>query len=201
MTSAKSDWPKILPQSRPSLIQKHGGKEKYISEENAPLSYSITSDSTSSSTSKPVTWNRNDESSPKVSSPMFASPKWSYGSIQGLNCADRQSVASLFDADDYTPPTPPHTTISHDENDEGIYLSWTQHMLKLRGFSASTADDSDTDSTNSSLTDDEEASSMPITPPYLPHNQPLSDYKSSASTDIKETKGWLNMPFCGLCLM
>lgn len=117
---------------------------------------------------------------------------------------DRQSIASLFDADDYTPPTPPHTTISHDENDEGIYLSWTQHMLKSSKISPSAVDDSDsdTDSTNSSLTDDEESSpSMPITPPYLPLERPYSDPESPVDTDTKETKSWLMMPFCGLCLI
>ncbi|KAG2183520.1 hypothetical protein INT43_006526 [Umbelopsis isabellina] len=134
---------------------------------------------------------------------MFTATKWSYGSIQGLNCADRQSVASLFDADDYTPPTPPHTTISHDENDDGIYLSWTQHMLKSSRISPSAADDSDsdTDSTNSSLTDDEEATSMPITPPYLPLERPYSDPENTVNTDTKESKSWLMVPFCGLCLM
>ncbi|KAI9494318.1 hypothetical protein BDB00DRAFT_818700 [Zychaea mexicana] len=32
------------------------------------------------------------------------------------------------------PPTPPHTTVSPNDNDEGLYLLWTHQLLRERGF-------------------------------------------------------------------
>jgi hypothetical protein len=124
-----------------------------------------------------------------------------------LSEIDRQSVASILD-DDYTPPTPPHTTITPNENDEGIYLSWTQHMLRQQGFRPSSYNNdhgdsgSDSDSTNSSLTDDEE-DSLPITPPHFSTSRSFPRQKSISNLKAKEeeTKGWLTVPFCGFCFM
>ena len=101
---------------------------------------------------------------------------------------DRQSLRSLVDDDQYTPPTPPHTTITPNDNDEGIYLLWTQHMLRQKGFRPSSYnlndDDSDSDSTNSSLTDgdledDPPLPSMPLHLPALPDPQ----YPNRPQTD------------------
>jgi hypothetical protein len=119
---------------------------------------------------------------------------------------DRQSIASLLDDDQYTPPTPPHTTITPNDNDQGIYLLWTQHMLRQKGFRPSSYqindDDSDSDSTNSSLTDGEDDDRpLPITPPY-PTTYPRQE--TTQDIAVKEevvVKGWLAVPFCGFCFM
>lgn len=120
---------------------------------------------------------------------------------------DRQSVASLLDDDNYTPPTPPHTTITPNDNDGGIYLSWTQHMLRQQGFRPSSynpneVSESDSDSTNSSLTDDED--SLTITPPHLPTSRSVPSREAICNIDIKKDendKGWLAVAFCGFCFL
>jgi hypothetical protein len=119
---------------------------------------------------------------------------------------DRQSVRSLVDDDQYTPPTPPHTTITPNDNDEGIYLLWTQHMLRQKGFRPSSYnlndDDSDSDSTNSSLTDDDVEDDRPL-PTMLSYH--VIPYSQKVTPDIiakeEEVKGWMGVSFCGFCFM
>lgn len=86
------------------------------------------------------------------------------------------------------PPTPPHTTVSPNDNDEGLYLLWTHQLLRERGYkpascrkynddfadsdlthvASSAAEDyasDDTQSTDSSLTDDNnDLAERPFTP-------------------------------------
>ncbi|KAI8581692.1 hypothetical protein K450DRAFT_230745 [Umbelopsis ramanniana AG] len=199
----------IMPQPHISSIQniRNEGKVKnaYISEKLMARSNSIASNSSSNSAhSKPISPSLEYKASPRDNAPMFPSSKLSYGSIPGAAASDRQSVGSLVEDDQYTPPTPPHTTIAPNDNDEGIYLLWTQHMLRQKGFRPSSYnlndDDSDSDSTNSSLTDDdvEDDRPLPTMPSY--HTIPPSQ---EATPDIvaKEVNGWMVVPFCGFCFM
>jgi hypothetical protein len=110
--------------------------------------------------------------------------------------------------DQYTPPTPPHTTITPNDNDEGIYLLWTQHMLRQKGFRPSSYnlndEDSDSDSTNSSLTDsDVEDDDPPL--PSMPSSYNAIPPSQVVTPDIvvkeEEVKGWMVIPFCGFCFM
>ncbi|KAI9285185.1 hypothetical protein BC943DRAFT_50653 [Umbelopsis sp. AD052] len=197
--------------SQISSIQtmKNEGKVKnaYISEKLMARSNSIASDSSSSSThSKLISPSLEAKASPR--DPIFPSSKLSYGSIPGVAASDRQSVGSLVDDDQYTPPTPPHTTITPNDNDEGIYLLWTQHMLRQKGFRPSSYnindDDSDSDSTNSSLTDDDDVVEDDRPFPTMPSYQAIPPSQNSTPDIVvkeEEVKGWLVVPFCGFCFM
>lgn len=60
---------------------------------------------------------------------------------------------------DSAPPTPPHTTISPNDDDEGLYLLWTHQMLRERGFRPSSCrTDSYHDQDNDIDEEDDESS-------------------------------------------
>lgn len=80
-------------------------------------------------------------------------------------------------------------------------------MLRQKGFRPSSYnlnnDDSDSDSTNSSLTDSDVEDDRPL--PTMP-----SSYKAIPSSQVvtpdgvvkeEEVKGWMVVPFCGFCFM
>ncbi|CAO3694713.1 unnamed protein product [Umbelopsis ramanniana] len=210
--AATTPYVSIRPQSRISSIQniKNEAKAKnaYISEKLMAQSYSITSDSSSGSAhSKPITPSLEAKTSPRENAPILPSSRLSYGSIPGVAASDRQSLASLVDDDQYTPPTPPHTTITPNDNDEGIYLLWTQHMLRQKGFRPSSYnlndDDSDSDSTNSSLTDGDLEDDPPLPSMSSSYNAIPSSQVVTPDIVVKEeeVKGWMVVPFCGFCFM
>ncbi|KAI8099139.1 uncharacterized protein BX664DRAFT_320493 [Halteromyces radiatus] len=76
---------------------------------------------------------------------------------------------------DEAPPTPPHTTISPNDDDEGLYLLWTHQLLREQGFRPSrsycqnTEDDDDESSQSESI-----LSNHAINPPFKPMNNPFS---------------------------
>lgn len=43
------------------------------------------------------------------------------------------------------PATPPHTTVSPNDNDEGLYLLWTHQLLRERGYEPGRLGDDDDD--------------------------------------------------------
>ena len=77
--------------------------------------------------------------------------------IQGISLirhVDTASIASSVNSDasfktaDYffsMPATPPHTTVSPNDNDEGLYLLWTHQLLRERGYEPGRLDDDDDD--------------------------------------------------------
>lgn len=67
---------------------------------------------------------------------------------------DTASIASSVNSDasfktaDYffsMPATPPHTTVSPNDNDEGLYLLWTHQLLRERGYEPERLIDDDDD--------------------------------------------------------
>ncbi|KAI8139424.1 hypothetical protein BJV82DRAFT_627199 [Fennellomyces sp. T-0311] len=97
------------------------------------------------------------------------------------------------------PPTPPHTTVSPNDNDEGLYLLWTHQLLRERGFKPSSFrlqdeglgalpaesvtehdyDSDDSRSTDSSLTEgDDNESSLLLTSPDIDHGSRVRMYSS-----------------------
>ncbi|ORZ04276.1 hypothetical protein BCR42DRAFT_429383 [Absidia repens] len=98
-------------------------------------------------------------------------PKF-YGSFSLLQKPFSDDSLSLDEA----PPTPPHTTINPNDDDEGLYLLWTHQLLREHGLrpascrtnsyqdddkyqnngNASDDDDDDDDDEDSSQSEDEE---------------------------------------------
>ncbi|KAI7871181.1 hypothetical protein BDF14DRAFT_1993334 [Spinellus fusiger] len=63
-----------------------------------------------------------------------------------------------YGPEDSTPPTPNYTTVSPNDEDEGLYLLWTHQLLRERGFRPTSCrnstlhEDDDLESDDSSLT-------------------------------------------------
>ncbi|SAM00521.1 hypothetical protein [Absidia glauca] len=109
-----------------------------------------------------------------------------YGSFMSMPLSD--DTLSL----DSAPPTPPHTTISPNDDDEGLYLLWTHQMLRERGFRPSSCrtdsyHDQDSDNDDDDDDDDSSLSATSVAPKqHLDHrsysNPILSSFTSFVSS-------------------
>ncbi|CDH57917.1 predicted protein [Lichtheimia corymbifera JMRC:FSU:9682] len=101
----------------------------------------------------PISQSSSSEDRLKVPQDRFNPSK--YGSISsGHHASDTASIASSVNSDasfktaDYffsMPATPPHTTVSPNDNDEGLYLLWTHQLLRERGYEPGRLGDDDDD--------------------------------------------------------
>ncbi|KAI8379399.1 uncharacterized protein BYT42DRAFT_325549 [Radiomyces spectabilis] len=93
----------------------------------------------------------------------------SYGSIRRSSLSDDVGSA-ISDQNDQVPSTPPYSTISPNDDDEGLYLLWTHQILREQGYRPASCrpdDDEDDYSMDSSITnqsmDEEERHSTSTT--------------------------------------
>ncbi|KAI7854078.1 hypothetical protein BDC45DRAFT_569619 [Circinella umbellata] len=118
-----------------------------------------------------------------------------------------KETTTHFVDDTTMPSTPPHTTVSPNDNDEGLYLLWTHQLLRERGFKPSPCrfkeengqivaennndiinddndddddDSDDTRSTDSSLTngEDRESSLLLTSPDLVDYESKMRMYSS-----------------------
>ncbi|KAI8332018.1 hypothetical protein BC941DRAFT_134687 [Chlamydoabsidia padenii] len=105
-----------------------------------------------------------------------AGPKH-YGSFKSMPLSDD---TLSFDS---APPTPPNTTISPNDDDEGLYLLWTHQILREQGFRPSSCrtnsyhgnNDQDSDDDD----DDDSSLSASVASITYPKQTPLSPTPSA----------------------
>ncbi|ORZ04626.1 hypothetical protein BCR42DRAFT_429085 [Absidia repens] len=86
---------------------------------------------------------------------------------------------------DEAPPTPPHTTISPNDDDEGLYLLWTHQLLREQGFRPSSCRtnsykqqqhlDSDNDDDDDESSQSDEDSLHATSAQHYIHGHPLNN--------------------------
>ncbi|KAF7721140.1 hypothetical protein EC973_005363 [Apophysomyces ossiformis] len=80
-----------------------------------------------------------------------------YGATMNTTFSDGESTLGQS-----APATPPHTTISPNDDDEGLYLLWTHQLLREHGLRPASCrpDDNDDDEEGNGEYDDDDDSSI-----------------------------------------
>ncbi|CAO3593879.1 unnamed protein product [Absidia cylindrospora] len=76
---------------------------------------------------------------------------------------------------DEAPPTPPHTTISPNDDDEGLYLLWTHQLLREQGFRPSSCRTNSYNQQHSDDDNDDESSLSDEASLHATQHYPLND--------------------------